>query len=1221
MKHNYIKNKLTALLLLCSIVASAHDFKDDRIYYSITDATAKTVMITGSGLFNTMFSNNKVVIPDKVTYNGTSYSVTSIGDSAFYKNDLTSIEIPNSVTSIGDFAFYKCTGLTSVTIGNSVTSIGKYAFYYCTGLTSVTIGNSVTSIGESAFENCRGLTSIEIPNSVTSIGSWAFSDCSGLTSVTIGNSVTSIGDKAFNYCIGLKTVINHSLLTFSKGSTDYGYVAYYANDVINAPNATNGSIEGDFVFARTKVPPLQFTTDDDLPGTVIGSNYIWESPVINRSTNGVRIRVLATNVSDSYRGYPIVALGELEFYDGNGNKINYTASDVTTNSLESTEGSLAGLCDGDYSTYYHSTWRSGTVPDDYVYLDIKFPQTVDAFKIKMVGRDTDRCVPTEIQVATYDYVLVGYTGNDTALVLPENCNGKNYVIGSNIFKDNTTITGITISDGVTSIGDNAFSGCTGLTGVTIPNSVTSIGDYAFSGCSNLTSLVIPNSLTSIGNKAFEGINLHRLEINTTTVGGIFNGCTSLKEIVFGEGVKTIEDNSFTGCTGLTSVTVGINVEYIGQSAFKDSKVAKVFWLTNIPPTNYELLNGMINYVSNEQYTMLSNVQVSKFLSSMFEIDGIVYVPLALTATNRTCGIVDFRVCDGVENIVARDTVTYSKVKLAVTDIMPYSFWENDTVTTVSLRNSGFIGTSAFEGCGKISEITIPTSITSIGNYAFRNCAKLTDAVIADSINKKLPLGAKIFDNSALDSLYIGCKIEYINEPSETASPFSSNKTLRTVVITDAESDIYDYEFFDCSNLRSIVVGDGVEDIGRWAFSKCVNLEIFAFGSNVSTIGEEAFSDCERVTNITSRAILPPVCGSQALEDIIRWNCTLIVPEKYINAYKTADQWESFIFTEVLICDDRILTFEIDGEVYKMLLVTPGKTIIPPYVEDKNGISITWRNLEDYPTMPDADITIYGSFGLPGDVNSDGRVSVADITTVVDAILNESSDAAYDVNGDSRVSIADITTIVDIILNEGASAASKAPARVATRSTSALSLYIEPFEIEAGEETDILVNLSNAGTEITAVEFDLFLPEGLEVVSDEYGYYISHGSRTPNKRNPHTVSGAPLSSGAIHVICYHNSQLAFTGEDGDVVAITIKAADDLEPGNYTIDLKNIELVNPADPTNGILISDNNTVVTDIENIEAEEEGTTEIYDLSGRKVAEPVKGGIYIINGKKIVVNK
>ena len=73
----------------------------------------------------------------------------------------------------------------------SVTSIGDYAFYDCTGLTSVAIPNSVTSIGSSAFEYCSGLTSVTIPNSVTSIGNWAFNGCSGLTSNAcdaIGNS-------------------------------------------------------------------------------------------------------------------------------------------------------------------------------------------------------------------------------------------------------------------------------------------------------------------------------------------------------------------------------------------------------------------------------------------------------------------------------------------------------------------------------------------------------------------------------------------------------------------------------------------------------------------------------------------------------------------------------------------------------------------------------------------------------------------------------------------------------------------------------------------------------------------------------------------------------------------------------------------------------------------------------------------------------------------------
>ena len=134
---------------------------------------------------------------------------------------LTSVTIPNSVTSIEYAAFAGCTGLTSITIPNSVTTIGDYAFSDCSGLTSVTIGSSVMGIGEKAFYNCIGLTSITIPNSVTSIGSSAFSGCSGLTSVTIGSSVMGIGEKAFYNCIGLTSI------TIPNSVTSIGDRAFY----------------------------------------------------------------------------------------------------------------------------------------------------------------------------------------------------------------------------------------------------------------------------------------------------------------------------------------------------------------------------------------------------------------------------------------------------------------------------------------------------------------------------------------------------------------------------------------------------------------------------------------------------------------------------------------------------------------------------------------------------------------------------------------------------------------------------------------------------------------------------------------------------------------------------------------------------------------------------------------------------------------------------------
>ena len=159
--------------------------------------------------------SGNVVIPASVSYEGTTYSVTSIGDVAFRGcSSLTSVSIPNSVISIGKEAFDGCSGLTSVTlnsnaivsqeygwgssianifgsqvkeyiIGESVTSIGDEAFGGCSSLTSVTIPNSVTSIGDRAFQSCSSLTSIEIPNSVTSIGKYAFRDCGSLQSINV----------------------------------------------------------------------------------------------------------------------------------------------------------------------------------------------------------------------------------------------------------------------------------------------------------------------------------------------------------------------------------------------------------------------------------------------------------------------------------------------------------------------------------------------------------------------------------------------------------------------------------------------------------------------------------------------------------------------------------------------------------------------------------------------------------------------------------------------------------------------------------------------------------------------------------------------------------------------------------------------------------------------------------------------------------------------------
>ena len=228
---------IAVAIMLLSLQAMAYDFsytyQGKTLYYTILlGSTNKVAVVCYS---ETAASNNHVsgdvVIPSTVEHNNVTYSVTYIGNLAFYGcSGLTSVTIPNSVTSIRDGAFRVCSGLTSVSIPNSVTFIGAWAFYGCSGLPSVTIPNSVNAIGDLAFYGCSGLTSVSIPNSVTTIGESAFADCNGLTSVSIPNSVTTIGESAFADCSSLNSI------NVASGNTRYssidGVLYNYVQDTL-----------------------------------------------------------------------------------------------------------------------------------------------------------------------------------------------------------------------------------------------------------------------------------------------------------------------------------------------------------------------------------------------------------------------------------------------------------------------------------------------------------------------------------------------------------------------------------------------------------------------------------------------------------------------------------------------------------------------------------------------------------------------------------------------------------------------------------------------------------------------------------------------------------------------------------------------------------------------------------------------------------------------------
>ncbi len=212
----------------------------DGLKYGIYDGEA-TVMGYTSDL------GKDVIIPDSITYNDKTYSVTKINSYAFYKNSkITSLKIGNSVTEIGSNAFEMCLSLKSIVIPESVSKIGSGAFAYCSSLEKayykgnlsqwcnmsieyeqanplfhakelyidgklldgdITIPEGVTSIGDYAFYNCENLSGVLIHKSLINIGSGAFSNCKNLIKINIPNSVVSIGAYSFKECRGLERII------------------------------------------------------------------------------------------------------------------------------------------------------------------------------------------------------------------------------------------------------------------------------------------------------------------------------------------------------------------------------------------------------------------------------------------------------------------------------------------------------------------------------------------------------------------------------------------------------------------------------------------------------------------------------------------------------------------------------------------------------------------------------------------------------------------------------------------------------------------------------------------------------------------------------------------------------------------------------------------------------------------------------------------------------
>ncbi len=294
-----MKTKLFSLFFALTIAGTlfASDIDVKGIWYNFDEGT-QTAEVTFKGIEADFYDNRykgSITIPEKVSYQNTTYNVTSIGERAFYGcKNVTSVTLPNSITSIGKQAFSCCYDLSKINIPESVTSIGEEAFNACVSILNLTVPSTVTAIGSGAFREVANLIydgsdpyearalngyvegnlvyedktktklcaccrlakgTLKLPNTLEEIGELAFLYCSQLDSLTLPNSVKTIGQNAFHECSGMVSlVVPNSVTTITEEGSAFGYVS---NVIYNGPlthsnnwgaKCLNGYVDGKLVY-------------------------------------------------------------------------------------------------------------------------------------------------------------------------------------------------------------------------------------------------------------------------------------------------------------------------------------------------------------------------------------------------------------------------------------------------------------------------------------------------------------------------------------------------------------------------------------------------------------------------------------------------------------------------------------------------------------------------------------------------------------------------------------------------------------------------------------------------------------------------------------------------------------------------------------------------------------------------------------------------------------
>nr|MCR5448378.1 leucine-rich repeat protein [Solobacterium sp.] len=476
--------------------------------------------------------------------------------------------------------------------------------------------------------------------------------------------------------------------------------------------------------------------------------------------------------------------------------------------------------------------------------------------------------------STEDITITGYKGTSTVVEIPSDFYGfKVTEIRGSAFENCTEITSITIPDDVKRIEYRAFYNCTSLTTITVPRSLTEVGREAFYNCSSLTTdIPVPDGQESIEEGTFYNCsNIKNITIpdSVTHIGyHAFENCSGLTAVNIPENLTDIGYDAFYNCSGLTEITIPGTVNNIGHRAFANCTSLKT---VNMP----------------EKFTSETRIESEAFsgcpgLTSMIIPEGVTELPglWLYSDVDETLGGM-FSRCDNLKTITLPSTIR-DIGRNALADLISLE----NIIMPERFASNTYVGDNAFSGCEKLTSITIPEGVVSLGgmseeNGSFAGCPNLKTITLPSTLERIEDYA--FYDLKSVET--INMPERFLSEVYLGHSAFQGCEKLTSIVIPEGVTELHKTSFYSdtyiegvfygCNSLSSVSLPSTLTKIGDRFFYEMTNLKTVIMPEKFTSgavIGSLAFYGCSSLQSIS----IPEgaaLTGAEFVEEIDDYSST------------------------------------------------------------------------------------------------------------------------------------------------------------------------------------------------------------------------------------------------------------------------------------------------------------------------------------------------------------